>query len=361
MELSSLLQKEEVQTSRQYELDLLKALAIVSMIICHAVIQLAAHIPGYEQDMAYVFADLYLGCYLAVAHAFMLAMGFGIIFSKKNAPSDLIRRGIHLYILAFVLNFFRYGMYAVAYGLIEGEFMEETVYSLIVLDILQFAGLALIATGLFKLLKLNVFHMLVIGVILSIAGGILAFTYNGSYVANYFIGHFVTTTKECSCFVFFNWYIFVAAGMMLGTVIRRTEDTDRLYRRLLYIAIPVLIIYIALTCIFGPMFMTKSRWYYATSLPESIGLMSIDLSLMGIFHFLLKKVDISRVSVLITMSQNVNQIYCIQWCVIGFVDSIFCYMIGIVFPYWFMYLFGVALIFFSYWTAKLWTNRKRKA
>ena len=348
MSRSSILQKEEIQTSRQYELDLLKALAIVSMIICHTVIQLAAHIPGHEQDMAYVFADLYLGCYLAVAHAFMFAMGFGISFSKKNAPADLIRRGIHLYILGFVLNFFRYGIYTVAYGLITGEFMEETIYSLIVQDILQFAGLALIATGLFKQLKLNVFHMFVIGMILSAAGGVLAFTYNGTYLANYFIGHFITTTKECSCFVFFNWYIFVAAGMLLGTVIRRTEDLDKLYRRMLYIAVPVLLIYIILTSAFGPMFMTKGRWYYAASLPESIGLASIDMSLLGSFHFLLNKVNVSRFSMCITMSQNVNQIYCLQWCVIGFVDSIFCYMMGIVFPYWFMYVFGVILILLSY-------------
>ena len=59
------------------------------------------------------------------------------------------------------------------------------------------------------------------------------------------------------------------------------------------------------------------------------------------------------------MSRNVNQIYCIQWCIIGFVDSIFCYVLGMVFSYWFMYLFGIALIFVSHRLAIWWTDRKK--
>ena len=43
-----------------------------------------------------------------------------------------------------------------------------------------------------------------------------------------------------------------------------------------------------------------------------------------------------------------------QWCVIGFVDSVFCYLLGFVIPYWAEYVFGVALIFASYWLAKGW-------
>lgn len=136
MTLNSILQKEEVQTSRQYELDLLKALAVVSMIICHAVIMLAAHKPGHEDDMAFIFADLYLGVYLAVAHAFMFAMGFGITYSKKNAPADLIKRGFSLYVLGFILNFFRYGIYALAYDLVTGKIVR-LLYSLMGMYSLQ--------------------------------------------------------------------------------------------------------------------------------------------------------------------------------------------------------------------------------
>lgn len=353
--------KTENQTGRQVELDLLKALAIISMILCHCVIRLGLHQPGDEQDVRYWIGDYFFGDYMAVAHAFMFAMGVGIVYSRKSSPADLIRRGIRLYVLGFVLNFFRYGIYALIDGLIEGEFMAETVYALIVQDILHFAGLALIATGLFKRLKLKEKHIFIIGVILSAIGGPLAFAVQESYVANYLLGHFITTTEECSCFVFFNWYFFVGAGLLFGAILRRTEDRDRLYGRLLCAAGPVMLLYIVLSAAVGPLFLTKNGWYYAVSLPEAAGLLSIDLTLLGAFHFLLKKADVSRFSVFITMSRNVKQIYCIHWCILGFVDSIFCYLLGVVFPWAVIYLFGIVLTVLAPWIAKRWTERKRRA
>ena len=347
------------QTPRLYELDLLKAMAIVSMILCHCAIRLGQHWPGFEQDLCYLIGDIVFGDYLAVAHAFMFAMGVTVNYSKKNSPGGLFRRGVRLYVLGFVLNFFRYGIYALADGLLSGTFMEDTVYALIVQDILHFAGLALMATGLFKRLRLKEVHILLIGILLSALGGPLAFVCQGSPVADYFLGHFLVTTEESSCFAFFNWYVFVAFGMWFGTVLRRTEDPDRFYGRLLRIACPVTAVYLALTGVLGPLFLTKNGWYYAASLPEAAGLLSIDLTLLGAFHFLLKRVDVSRLSVFITMSRNVKQIYCIHWCILGFIDSIFCYLLEITFSWPAIYGIGAALIVLSAWLAKRWADRKK--
>ena len=351
--------KAEINTQRQYELDLLKALAIISMIICHAVIMLGAHHIGYEKDIRYLIGDYFFGCYLAVAHAFMFAMGLGIVFSQKNSPAALIRRGIRLYILAFILNFFRYGIYALADGIIEGRFMEETVYALTCQDILHFAGLALIVTGIFKHFRLNELHIMGIGLLLSVVGAALAFADQGSYLANYILGHFIVTTEECSCFAFFNWYIFVAAGILFGSVIRRVDDTDAFYGRMLQVACPVLAIYVALSAIFGAFFLSKNGWYYGIGPLDAAGLLSIDLALLGGFHFILKKVDVSRLSTFISMSRDVNQIYLIHWCILGFIDSIFCYLLGFVFPWSAIYIIGIALIIVSYRIAKWWSGRKQ--
>ena len=246
-------------------------------------------------------------------------------------------------------------------GLIEGAFMADTVYALIVQDILHFAGLALMATGLFKRLRLKEGQILLIGALLSALGGPLAFVCQGSPAANYFLGHFLVTTEENSCFAFCNWYIFVAFGLWFGAVLRRTEDTDRFYGRLLRIACPVMAIYLVLTGVFGLLFLTKNGWYYAASQPEAAGLLSIDLTLLAAFYFLLKRIDVSRLRVFITMSRNLIRLYCIHWCILGFVDSIFCYLLGFVFPWPVIYLFGAALIVLSAWLAERWANRKRTA
>jgi hypothetical protein len=63
--------------------------------------------------------------------------------------------------------------------------------------------------------------------------------------------------------------------------------------------------------------------------------------------------------VFITMSRNVKQIYCIHWCILGFVDSVFCYLLGVVFPWAVIYLFGIALTVLAAWIAQRWTERKR--
>lgn len=62
------------------------------MIFCHAVIRLGIHHAGYEEEFAFFFGDVVLGDYLGVAHAFMFAMGVGMVYSRKNAPADLMRR-----------------------------------------------------------------------------------------------------------------------------------------------------------------------------------------------------------------------------------------------------------------------------
>ena len=347
-------------TKRQYNLDLLKALAIISMVICHAVIQFAYHIPGYEQDMPYRIADIFFGDYLVVAHGFMFAMGVGIVYSRRQEPADNIRRGIRLYLLAFVLNFFRYGIYMLADAIIEGRFLKETYFAFFAQDILHFAGLAMILTGILKKWKLSPYKILGIGIALSAIGGPIAFVCHRQPVFDYILGHFIYTTYDGSTFALFNWYIFVAVGIAFGTILKRTEDKDRFYGRLLRISLAVMIVYIALTAVFGPLFMTKRHWCYAISLPESIGMLSIDMTLLSAFYFLLKKVDVSRFSVFITMSRNIKQIYCIHWCIIGFVDSIFCYLLGYVFHYPFMYLFSIPVLVASYWLAKWWNGRKRK-
>ncbi|MCR5664103.1 MAG: heparan-alpha-glucosaminide N-acetyltransferase domain-containing protein [Oscillospiraceae bacterium] len=347
--------------SRLYELDLLKALGIVGMILCHCVIRLGLHLPAYEQDLRYLIGDIFFGDYLAVAHAFMFAMGVAVNYSSRNSPRELFLRGVRLYVLGFVLNFLRYGIYALADGLLSGEFASETVYALTVQDILHFAGLALMATGLFRRLKLKEGHILLVGLLLSALGGPLAFVFQGGPAADYFLGHFIVTTEESSCFAFFNWYVFVAAGLLYGAVLRKTEDLDRFYGRLMRVACPVMGIYLVLTAVFGPLFLTKNGWYYAASLPEAAGLLSIDLTLLGAFHFLLKRVGASRFSVFITMSRNLNRIYCVHWCILGFVDSIFCYLLGVVFPWPAIYLFGAALIVLSAWLAERWAGRKRAA
>lgn len=356
----SFLRKEEINTSRLYNLDLLKSLAIVSMIFCHCVLMLGVHHMGYEKEFLYFFGDVILGDYIAVAHAFMFAMGVCIVFSKKNSPADHVKRGIRIFLLGYVLNFFRYGIYALIEGLISGEFEPQTLEALFGPDIFQFAGLALILTGIFKWLRLKEIHILIISIIMSLAGSFSVLIDTGNYVGNLLLGHFITTTHDTSCFAILNWYIFVAVGIMFGFIVRRIENTDCFYKRLLLITGIASLIYIALTLKFGMLFLTKQNFYYAVSTIEAIGLLCTDLFLLSVFYFLIKKIGVSKFGIATEMSKNTTVIYVFQWCVIGFTDSIFGYILEYSFPYYVIYSFALALTFASVFFARFWNKCKSR-
>ncbi len=354
------LNREETACSRQMNLELLKAVSIIAMVFCHPVIRLGIHHAGYEEEFLFFLGDVILGDYLGVAHAFMFAMGVGMIYSRNNAPADLMRRGVKLYLLGYALNFCRYGVYALADGIISGVFEPETLEALFGPDILQFAGLALLFTGVLKSLKLRESQTLAVAAVLSAIGTAVPFIDTGSFWLNWLLGHFVYTTWDASCFVFFNWYVFVAAGLLFGAILRGTDDRNLFYRRLLIVSGCVTAVYLAASFRFGAIFLSRDRVYYAASLPEAAGLLSIDLFLLSAFYFLVKRVPASKLRVFLDMSRNLTPIYLIHWCILGFIDSIFCYLLEIAFSWPAIYGIGAALTVLSAWLAKRWADRKKR-
>ena len=346
--------------ARQYNLDLLKALAIVCMLFCHPIIRFGEYRPGYESEFLYFLADDIIGDYIVAAHGFMFAMGVGMAFSRKSTPKDMICRGFRLFFLGYVLNFFRYGIYTLGYDIIEGgELSLITQDSLFCPDILQFAGLAFIATGLFMKLKLKEIPILVISVILSAIGAMAAFYDTGNTVLNYVCGAFIFVGEDFSVFCFFNWYIFVAAGILFGKILQKTQDRDLLYKRLIIVSGIICIIYAACSCRFGAFFLSKGREYYASSPLEAVGLLSIDLLFLSFFYFLLQKVGASKFSIPIEMSRNITSIYFIHWIILGFTESVCCYMLGIVFDYPFIIAYGAALLVVSFLLARYYDRFRR--
>ncbi|MBR3242321.1 MAG: DUF1624 domain-containing protein [Parasporobacterium sp.] len=350
----------EQSNERQYNLDLLKAFAIVCMVICHAVLMLGQYRPESGNEFWYIFADNIIGAYVVAAHGFMFAMGVGMVYSRKNRPADQIRRGVSLLILAYVLNFFRYGMYFMAEGLITGTFAERAMGSLFGGDILHFAGLAFIVTGILKQLKLKESTILFIALILSMIGTMAASVDTHNAVWNIIVGLFVFTPNHASTFCFCSWYLFVAVGLVFGKILKETPDKDSFYKKLLIISGILTAIYVAATFACGMFFLSKDKAFYDASPLEALGLLSIDFFVLSLFHFLLKKVDASKFRRSIEMSKNINSIYCIHWCIVGPIEFFFCYLLKWVPGYLEMYAIGFALLFISFFLARLYKTKKAK-
>ena len=351
-------------TDRQYNLDLLKALAIVCMVVCHAVITFGQYRPGYATEFWYFFGDCILGAYIVVAHGFMFAMGVGMVYSRKNNPGDLIHRGVNILLLGYVFNFFRHGIYYMTESIIKGNFSERTMLALFRGDILHFAGLALIVTGIIKKLKLKDTEILFIALIFSMIGTVTSGVDTQNQVLNMVVGLFLYTapTQGTSTFAFCNWYLFVAVGLIFGKLLKETMDKDALYKRSLIISGVITAIYIVSTRICGWFFLCKNHAYYDASPLEALGLLAIDFFILSIFHFLLKKVNASKFRRSIEMSKNINSIFCIHWYIIGAIEFFFCHLLNleILTNYVVIYTLGIILVVVSFLLARFYKSLKAK-
>ena len=351
-------------TGRQYNLDLLKVIAIVAMVICHSVTVLSSARPGYENELGYWMAENFFGAYLAVAHAFMFCMGVGFVYSKSKDPKTLFKRGLRIYILAYILNFARGTGYMLIASLFDAEYLEMVSYTFFMQDILHFAGLAMMITALFRKLKLDCHVILCISVVMSAVSQFVTWTDESNILVNALIGTFVPTSMDVtSAFTLCGWYVFVAVGICFGEILQRTENLKRFYKRLLCFSSVILVVYIAATVKNGCFFLSAEKNYYCASLAEAAGLLSIDFVLLSLMYFAVDKLSPKAregmaLQVCLKMSKNLNQIYIVHWCVIGLLNAVIIYLLALPVPYWVSYLLVVPILILSYRIADVWTKRR---
>ena len=89
----------KVNTGRQQELDLLKALCVVGMIFVHVLLDLGKKVmPGVVDD--------YLTEFFGGA-TFMISMGIGMCYMRRQTPSSYLIRGFGLLTIGQFLNILR--------------------------------------------------------------------------------------------------------------------------------------------------------------------------------------------------------------------------------------------------------------
>ena len=101
--MNSLFNNKKVNLGRQKELDIAKGLAILFMVIVHVneVYQSADFEGGlYERIIEFIGSP-------PAAPIFMLLLGVGLVYSKNNNSKALIKRGLFLFVGAYILNFIK--------------------------------------------------------------------------------------------------------------------------------------------------------------------------------------------------------------------------------------------------------------
>lgn len=320
--MMSFLSSEKVNTRRQFEVDCVKFWAILFMICVHFYEQFGAYdYEGEIPDTIYRNIIEFVGGPLA-APVFMFCMGIGMIYTKHNASSDFLKRGIKLILIGYSLNFFRQTLPQLI-GMAMGiEIDLDIIGGLLCVDILPFAGMAFITIGLMKKGKLSAVRMCEIAFILQAIGIWVTKIHFEPGVIQNLIG-LIIPTGEWTSFSLTLWLVYPAAGMLFGEFLERCEDKNQMYKKLMILAGIFFTAYTA-----GLLFVGRDiRYsyaicddlYYHNNIISTMWILPIIILAIGTCHFFYSKLEETRCGGFIRYcSVNLNTIYLIQWIIIAY-------------------------------------------
>lgn len=365
---SHILTEQIVNSGRQNELDIAKAVLIFSLSLIHCVIECTPE----EQLVSGIpfFLDSILGGPLA-APMFMFAMGVGMSYTKMCRPIDFVHRGIQIVITGLVLNVCRYLIpFLVGYGLTGNyeKYINPLLYKVLGNDVLQFAGIAMLLIALFIKLRFNYLTMLIIGVVMSLVGTALTGMDVQNPLGNIFLGYLIGTEDVqglvISDFPVLNWLIVPIVGYIFGQFLLRMKDKASFYKVVSTFCILVTIIYFPLGIHNGwGMFGEGQNCYYHLRTTDAIVALAANIGLLGIYYYVALFLPKKCLNVIRDISKNINLVYCIHWVFIIVIVDVVLFILrgtqGLKISA--ILCLGTAISVISICIAHVWSNRKRKS
>ena len=306
---------EKVNRGRQPEIDCLKAFCIVFMILLHAYEECAEEPGGFYNVLVGIEA-------LTGAGAFMICMGLGMRYSRRQSPKDDLTRGFVLLTVSQLLNLLRDSLPClIAYCGTGKQIFMATALLIVQTDILTFAGFAFLLIALLRHLKLSDGVILGLGFGMNVAAFALSgvFRTTGNYLLDQLLGFFLVTDAE-AYFPLGCYFVFVAFGYALGGLYLRIKDKDALPTRVLLVCGPIAAVYYALrfTVPFPllPDFFSTER-YVMTPATDAVALCLMTLCVLSLFHKLLRLGGGEPPRFVKHLSGHINQYYCVSYVFIS--------------------------------------------
>lgn len=307
---------------RQKELDLIKFAAIIFMIFVHTYETL---MDGLVTNNSVEYWLNYILEFLGGAPAapvFMFCAGVGIDYSHRSTPSLLAKRGIKIFALGIIVNIFE-DIFPLAWENPTMADLIEHIPSLFITDIYFYFGVTFlfiafaIKTGKPKMVCLITIGLSMLYCLLVTPEMIAIENKPLAMLTGIFIG-----SNEESYFPFCSWIGYTLMGYLFGSVLKKTQDKDKLYKNCAIIAtitlITVTIVGLALkqeNSLLNTLECTNEA-YYKPNLVSLIWGMSFIFIWILFAHFITKKLKNKTVPFILWTCKNVMSIYCIQWIAI---------------------------------------------
>lgn len=227
------------QNNRLLSIDLARGLAVFFMIAIHTL-----EVFANQEVKNSVFGQIiaFLGGPPA-APVFMTLMGFSFIYSSKSELKPKLFRGFKIFLSGYLLNILRgvipfslasyLNMDVVKTFPIE-KFNEYTILTTV--DILQFAGIALMIMSIIQALNINKYLILVSAFLISMISPILWGIKTDLPIIDQVLELFwgdqpieFSFIANKIAFPVFPWLTFPLLGMFLGETVKNSTDTNRIF------------------------------------------------------------------------------------------------------------------------------------
>jgi uncharacterized membrane protein len=312
---------EAVNKGRQIELDIARALAVLFMVLVH--VQMSFSNENLIDSNLGFLIDFMGG--IPAAPMFMFLMGVGFFYTSKNNYQTFIKRGVSIFTLGYLLNYMRDSLPELVDYITYGEKASLTyaIEGFIDVDILQFAGLAMVFWGIIKVLRLKNGTIAFLGVLFPILNLFLVEKQVDNYIGQATSG-LIWGSSEFSEFPFLTWIFYPILGYFFAQVLIRVQDKRVFYKKLLIISLPsVIVTALFFFYLLGQDLGLKSELaYYHHNIFANIVYGLFCISWISLLFFLAKYIPGTLMTLLKRWSKNVTEIYFIHWVIIGWLSWI---------------------------------------
>lgn len=311
----------DVNRGRQVELDIAKGLAVLFMVMVHVMIVFSTLETHLSPTGAIVE---FLGTPTA-APVFMFLLGLFIVYSRKNDPRTLIKRGLTLILAGYLLNIFRSVLPAlIQYATLGGnQYLTAAAETFIYVDILQFAGLAFIFFGIVRKYELKTMTTLVLGLAISMTSFLVVDLRTDDLLTAAVTGLF-WGSNDGSFFPFVSWILVPVSGYVFGEYLIRCKDKDLFYRSSLIVSSLAVIfcVFVLMIAMGVDIGITDDAPYYHQNPVVNVIYISFAIYWMCVLYYVSKVLPRLVTNTISRWSRNVTEIYIIHFILVGWLGML---------------------------------------
>lgn len=314
--LSKKVSSPPLSNQRIHAFDLARGLAILFMMIVHTMDFYGA--PAVHETFIGTYFKAFVGW--PAASTFIFIMGIFIAYTPNATLSQGLKRAAFLFLLGYLLNLFRGTIpmwLSIQFGFVTYEELggHTPLTEFLIVDILQFAGIAFAVCCLLQHYLPHPKYWLIAALIVNCASPMLWDITTGVVYVDEFLKLFCGNKDIGAPFPQFPWLTYPLVGMAFGHWLKNTDDVKAFFNKAFGISVIAMALGLGIVA-------TDVDFHLADNLRGGPGLVvcitSFTVMALYLCHFLVSKIPHNPVfSLLYTWSKHVTAVYFIHWTIIG--------------------------------------------